>query len=90
MFVFDAAKSAANRLQHGIDVPTAQALWHGPQALRIPVTDRHWASRAGSPSAASSSDLYAVATERDERTRIISVPRATPEQASVFERADEQ
>ena len=35
-FEFDPAKSASNKLKHGIDFVEAQALWTDPQRLEVP------------------------------------------------------
>jgi uncharacterized DUF497 family protein len=91
VFEFDPAKSAANRLKHGIDFPTAQALWQDARALRIPVrrsllTEPRWLVIGRIVGRL----WTAVMTERDDRIRIISVRRARPEEAEAYERADEQ
>jgi len=35
-FEFDAAKSAANKVKHGIDFVEAQALWMDPDRIELP------------------------------------------------------
>jgi uncharacterized DUF497 family protein len=35
-FEFDVAKSAANKIKHGIDFVEAQAIWSDPDRLEIP------------------------------------------------------
>ena len=35
-FEFDSAKSAANKVKHGIDFAEAQALWNDPERLEVP------------------------------------------------------
>ena len=74
-FEFDPAKSAANKVKHGIDFEEAQELWKDRGAIELQVTshdeprfvvigriaERHWA---------------AVVTYREGNTRIISVRRA--------------
>ncbi|MBB3695103.1 BrnT family toxin [Sphingomonas sp. BK580] len=91
MFEFDAAKSAANRLKHGIDFPTAQALWHDPSALRVPVNRSALVESRWLVVGRIAGRLWtAVVTERSDRIRIISVRRARPEEARAYERADEQ
>jgi uncharacterized DUF497 family protein len=83
-FEFDPKKSASNRLKHGIDFVEAQALWADPDLVEIParttdeprslvlgkIDDGHWS---------------AVITRRKDRTRIISVRRARPEEVEIYE-----
>jgi uncharacterized DUF497 family protein len=85
-FEFDPRKGASNRRKHGIDFVEAQALWEDPDFVEIParttdeprslvigrIEDKHWA---------------AVITPRDDRTRIISVRRARPEEIEIYESA---
>ena len=85
-FEFDPSKSASNRSKHGIDFVEAQALWADPDFVEIParttdeprslvvgkIGDRHWS---------------AVITPRVDRTRIISVRRARPEEIEIYESA---
>lgn len=81
---FDTAKSAANKLKHGIDFVTAQALWLDDNPLQVPartgeeqrfvligmIGDKHWS---------------AVVTYRGESIRIISVRRARPMEVQAHE-----
>ena len=85
-FEFDPKKSASNRSKHGIDFVEAQALWEDPDFVEIPartadeprslvvgkIEDMHWS---------------AVTTLRGDRTRIISVRRARPEEIEIYESA---
>ena len=85
-FEFDPKKSASNRRKHGIDFIEAQVLWADPDLVEIParttdeprslvigmIEDRHWS---------------AVITPRGDRTRIISVRRARPEEIEIYEGA---
>jgi uncharacterized DUF497 family protein len=85
-FEFDPKKSASNRSKHGIDFVEAQALWEDPDFVEIParttdeprsivvgkIEDMHWS---------------AVITLRGDRTRIISVRRARPEEIEIYESA---
>jgi len=85
-FEFDPKKSASNRSKHGIDFVEAQALWEDPDFVEIParttdeprslvvgkIEDQHWS---------------AVITLRGDRTRIISVRRARPEEIEIYESA---
>jgi uncharacterized DUF497 family protein len=85
-FEFDPKKSASNRSKHGIDFVEAQALWEDPDFVEISarttdeprslvvgkIEDMHWS---------------AVITLRGDRTRIISVRRARPEEIKIYESA---
>jgi uncharacterized protein len=83
-FEFDARKSEANAVRHGIDFVEAQALWADPDFLEIPartagdprylvlgtIGERHWS---------------AVITYREQRVRIISVRRSRQEEVEIYE-----
>ncbi len=83
-FIFNPAKSDANREKHGIDFVQAQALWEDPDRLEIPartadeprflvvgmIGEKHWS---------------AVITYRENATRIISVRRARDEEVAIYE-----
>ena len=83
-FEFDAGKSDANRIKHGIDFYEAQALWDDPDMIEIPakVTDeprflivgmvagKHWSG---------------VITYRSSVIRIISVRRSRKEEEDIYE-----
>ena len=83
-FEFDARKSEANRLKHGIDFRQAQRLWNDPDRLEIPartedelrwvliarIGEKHWS---------------AVFTYRGPRVRLISVRRARSEEVLLYE-----
>ena len=85
-FEFDPKKSASNRRKHGIDFVEAQTLWADPDLVEIPartkdeprllvvgmIEGKHWS---------------AVVTPRGDRTRIISVRRARPEEVDIYESA---
>ncbi len=74
-FEFDAAKSEANHIKHGIDFIEAQRLWDDSQLLEVPaktedeprylviglIDGKHWS---------------AVITYRESAVRLISVRRA--------------
>lgn len=84
MFEYDAAKSAANRLKHGIDFEESQALWEDPRALEIPargydeerwlvigkIGDRLWS---------------AIVTYRGDAIRLISVRRSRRDEIKLYE-----
>ncbi len=75
-FEFDAAKSAANKLKHGIDFVEAQVLWSDPDRIELPArpTDEPRSLWVGQITQA----LWtATVTYRHEETiRLISVRRA--------------
>ena len=84
-FEFDAAKSATNKLKHGIDFVEAQALWLDDRLLEVParlageerflvtgcIGRRHWS---------------AVVSYRGGRVRLISVRRARFEEVLAYDR----
>ncbi len=84
VFEFDAAKSEANRIKHGIDFIDAQRLWDDPLLLEIPaktedeprylviglIEGKHWS---------------AVITYRESAVRLISVRRARTEEVTLYE-----
>jgi uncharacterized protein len=83
-FEYDAAKSAANKLKHGIDFDAAQSLWADTALVEIPVQtsdeprwlligkigEKHWS---------------AVITRRGENIRIISVRRSREGEIDIYE-----
>jgi uncharacterized DUF497 family protein len=83
-FVFDQAKSRANRAKHGIDFIEAQALWLDPNRVSFParteneprfmvvgsIEGKHWS---------------AVATHRGDTVRLISVRRSRREEVESYE-----
>jgi len=74
-FEFDATKSASNKVKHGIDFVTAQALWEDPRRLETPAHSidepRHQVLGIAEDKVWS-----AFITYRNETIRIISVRRA--------------
>ena len=82
-FEFDAAKSAANKLKHGIDFVEAQALWADPDRLETPArtVDEPRYQGIGRIDETSWS---AFITYRHEAIRIISVRRARPEEEARY------
>lgn len=84
VFVFDEAKSRANKAKHGIDFVEAQALWLDENLLRIgartaseerfvvigKIGDKHWS---------------AVVTYRGETIRLISVRRSRGREEQAYE-----
>jgi len=83
-FEYNAQKSQANLLKHGINFIDAQALWDDPGLLEIPaktedelrylmiglINGRHWS---------------AVITYRNTSVRLISVRRSRPEEVAIYE-----
>jgi hypothetical protein len=84
VFVFDEAKSRANKRKHGIDFNEAQALWLDVRQLQVAaragdeprfvvigtIDGRHWS---------------AVITYRGETIRLISVRRSRPKEVEAYE-----
>jgi uncharacterized DUF497 family protein len=84
-FEYDPEKSGTNARKHGIDFETAQKLWEDNGLLVLPskfteearflaigrIEDKHWT---------------AIFTDRDERTRLISVRRSRAEEKALYER----
>jgi len=82
-FEFDAAKSAANKLKHGIDFVEAQALWADPDRLETAartVDEPRFQviGRIGETT------WSAFITYRHEAIRIISVRRARAEEEARY------
>ena len=81
---YDESKSRANLAKHGIDFAVAQALWQDSRRVEIP-------ARAADESrdlviASLDGRLWsAVVTEREGRTRIISVRRSRNEERRIYE-----
>jgi len=83
-FVFDEAKSAANKAKHGIDFIEAQAIWLDDKPLQIAgrtgtedryivigrIAEKHWS---------------AVVTYRGDRVRLISVRRSRRQEVEAYE-----
>jgi uncharacterized protein len=81
---FDPEKSNSNKLKHGIDFRTAQALWDDPDLLEIPartsgesrfliiarINGKHWS---------------AIITYRQQNIRLISVRRSRSEEVELYE-----
>jgi len=83
-FEFDPAKSASNKLKHGIDFSEAQALWDDADLMEIPARTedepRHLViGRIGQ------TRWSGVVTYREGQTRIISVRRSRDEEIALYE-----
>lgn len=82
-FEFDPAKSAANKVKHGIDFVEAQVIWADPERLEIP------ARSADEPrdqviGRIKQTTWSAFVTYRRETIRIISVRRARPKEEARY------
>jgi uncharacterized DUF497 family protein len=82
-FMFDEAKSQANREKHGIDFVDAQALWLDPHIVTLAartdkeprqmvvgmIAEKHWS---------------AIVTYRGNMVRLISVRRSRPKEVEFY------
>ena len=82
-FEFDAEKSAANKVKHGIDFVEAQAIWADPDRLEIPARSldepRHQVIGR-----IEQKTWSAFITYRNDTIRIISVRRARAEEEARY------
>lgn len=83
-FEFDPAKSAANKVKHGMDFDAAQRLWLDDKRIELPsrydreprrlligvIDDKHWS---------------AIFTMRLDSVRLISVRRSRRNEVSLYE-----
>lgn len=83
-FEYDPNKSATNKIKHGIDFETAQALWNDPYRVEIQaystneprimaigkIQNKHWS---------------AIITYRSQTIRIISVRRSRKNEVKLYE-----
>ncbi len=83
-FEYDPAKSAANKVRHGIDFEEAQALWADPWLLEAPATTED-EPRFLSVGRIGGKHWTAVWTWRGDRVRIISVRSARKEEIGHYE-----
>ena len=75
-FEFDSAKSAANKVKHGIDFVEAQGLWSDPERIEVPARPMN-EPRTTIIGRITQTFWSATVTYRHEDTiRIISVRRA--------------
>ena len=83
-FEFDPLMSEANDAKHGIDFTEALRLWDDARRLEIPArtTDEHRSMVIGK---IAGKHWSAVVTYRSEKTRIVSVRRARPEEVKLYE-----
>lgn len=85
MFEFDPAKSASNKIKHGIDFVEAQALWRDGQRLELPTRlgaadEERWMviGRIGIRY------WTAIVTYRETSVRLISVRRSRDDEESWY------
>ena len=83
-FEFDESKSLSNREKHGIDFPSARALWDDPDRLEIPARTED-ESRFLVIGRIGSRVWSAVTTPRGDRIRIISVRPARRKEVPFYE-----
>ncbi|WP_165170323.1 BrnT family toxin [Adlercreutzia sp. ZJ242] len=84
LFVFDPKKNAVNIEKHGMSFPEAQALWEDENAIRLPAKDR------GEPrylvvGMVNGKHWTAIATDRGDAVRIISVRRSHDKEVRLYE-----
>ncbi len=82
-FDFDAEKSGANKVKHGIDFVEAQAIWGDPDRLEIPARSLE-EPRRQVVGRIEQKTWSAFITYRNETIRIISVRRARPEEEARY------
>ncbi len=83
-FAFDAAKSAANKVKHGIDFVEAQALWQDPDRIEGPGRSTN-EPRFLIVGQIEETTWTATGTYRHEETiRIISVRRARDDEKARY------
>ena len=83
-FEFDPAKSASNKVKHGIDFVEAQALWTDDGLVEAPVPSKG-ELRFLAIGLLSGRYWTAVCTFRGNTVRIISARRARKEEISYYE-----
>ena len=84
MFEFDSAKSVSNLAKHGIDFEEAQNLWLDPRRLQFEVRS-DLEPRGAILAKLNSKVWFAVYTQRNHNTRIISVRRARKKEEIIYE-----
>ena len=82
-FEFDSAKSAANRVKHGIDFVDAQEIWTDRDRIEIPARSLD-EPRYQVIGRIGETTWSAFVTYRNETIRIISVRRARPEEEARY------
>lgn len=84
LFVFDPKKNEANIRKHGISFVDAQRLWSDERSIRLPAKDRN-EPRYMVVGKLDGKHWTAIATDRGEAVRIISVRRSHDKEASLYE-----
>jgi uncharacterized protein len=85
VFEFDQAKSAANKLNHGIDFVEAQELWAGGTLAFAPARPLEDELRMAAIGVLDDKHWVAFYTMRGEVIRLISVRRARPKEVEYYE-----
>ena len=88
-FEYDPNKSEAYQDKHGIDFEEAQQLWFDPNMMRFDI-EYGGESRWGIIAHYEGSYWVAICATRGERTRSISVRRATQKEASFYDKANNE
>jgi uncharacterized protein len=83
-FEFDAAKSVANKIKHGVDFDEAQSLWLDPTLLEAPART-HDEPRFLAVGTINGKHWSAIFTRRGDKTRLISVRRSRQEEIARYE-----
>ncbi|MBV9733146.1 MAG: BrnT family toxin [Verrucomicrobia bacterium] len=90
-FAFDPAKSASNKLKHGIDFEEAQALWQDENGVTLVSTigdEERFLYIAKMPG--TSKTWAAIFTHRGEAIRIISCRRARAKEEQTYDQNQNQ
>jgi uncharacterized DUF497 family protein len=88
-YEFDEAKSAPNKVKHGLDFSEAQKLWRDEDAVELPA--RSDKEERKMLIAKSKGKIWsAIFTERVDRIRIISVRRAHTNEEALYEQTEDQ
>lgn len=92
-FVWDEAKNRSNRRKHGIGFDTAAQAFFDPLHLttadRVVEGEQRWQTIGLVDGVLLVLVAYTVLNEEDERIRIISARRVTPQERMAYEEADE-
>ncbi len=83
-FEYDAAKSRANKIKHGIDFEEAQAIWSDPNAIELPARTVG-EQRLVVIGLIGEALWSAVVTRRGGKVRLISVRRARKKEVEFYE-----
>ncbi|MGD0186223.1 MAG: BrnT family toxin [Roseiarcus sp.] len=86
-FEYDSAKSAANKIKHGIDFEAAQALWRDERLLEAPAKTED-EQRFVAIGKLEGKHWTAVYAHRDGNIRLISVRRARQKEIERYESED--